>query len=66
MRLKTKLALAITLLVFVVVTVLSWLYMTELLQQHIEEAYQSTDVVAHQLEFAIREALATGLLNAPG
>jgi PAS domain S-box-containing protein len=61
MRLKTKLALAITLLVFVVVTVLSWLYMTELLQQHIEEAYQSTDVVAHQLEFAIREALATGL-----
>jgi signal transduction histidine kinase len=61
MRLKTKLALAITLLVFVVVTMLSWLYMTELLQQHIEQAYLSTDVVAHQLEFATREALATGL-----
>jgi signal transduction histidine kinase len=61
MRLKTKLALAITVLVFLVVTVLSWLYVTELLRQHIEQAYQSTDVIAHQLDFLTREALKTGL-----
>jgi PAS domain S-box-containing protein len=63
MRLKTKLSAAITLLVLVITTVLSWLYMTQLLQQHIEQAYQSTDVIAHQLQFATREALENGLRN---
>ena len=63
MRLKTKLAAAITLLVFIVATVLSWLYMTQLIRLHIEQAYQSIDVVAHQLQFATREALENGLRN---
>ena len=63
MRLKTKLAAAITLLVFVVATVLSWLYMSQLLQQHIEQSYQATDVLAYQMQFAIREALENGLRN---
>jgi signal transduction histidine kinase len=63
MRLKTKLAAAITLLVFIVATVLSWLYMTQLIRLHIEQAYQSTDVITHQLWFATREALENGLRN---
>lgn len=63
MRLKTKLALAITGLVFVVVSVLSWLYIGQLLQQHIEQSYLSTDIVAHQLRFTTQEALENGLRN---
>jgi signal transduction histidine kinase len=63
MRLKTKLAAAITGLVFLVVSVLSWLYISQLLQQHIEQSYLSTDIVAHQLFFTTREALENGLKN---
>jgi signal transduction histidine kinase len=63
MRLKTKLAITITGLVFLVVSVLSWLYIGQLLQQHIEQSYLSTDIVAHQLLFTTREALESGLRN---
>ena len=38
MRLKTKLVLAITGLVFSVVVVFSWLWLSQLLQQHIEQS----------------------------
>jgi signal transduction histidine kinase len=65
MRLKTKLAAAITGLVFLVVFLLSWLYITQLLQQHIEQSYLATDIVAHQLYFTTREALDNGLKNQP-
>lgn len=65
MRLKTKLVAAITLLVLVVATSLSWLFISQLLQQQIEQAYLSTDVVAHQLQFATRDALENGLRNRP-
>jgi signal transduction histidine kinase len=61
MRLKTKLAAAITGLVFLVVSVLSWLYIGQILQQHIEQSYLSTDIVAHQLLFTTRQALENGL-----
>lgn len=61
MRLKTKLAAAITGLVFLVVFVLSWLYISQLMQQHIEQSYLSTDIVAHQLLFTTRQALEIGL-----
>jgi signal transduction histidine kinase len=63
MRLKTQLAAAITGLVLLVVSVLSWLYVSQLLQQHIEQSYLSTDIVAHQLLFTTREALENGLKN---
>lgn len=63
MRLRTKLAAAITGLVFLVVSVLSWLYISQLLQQHIEQSYLSTDIVAHQLLFTTRQALENGLRN---
>ena len=63
MRLKTKLVVAITVLVFVVVNVLSWLYFGELLQQHIEQSYAATDIIAHQLQFATRVAIESGTRN---
>jgi PAS domain S-box-containing protein len=65
MRLKTKLVLAITGLVFAVVMVFSWLYFSQLLQQHIDQSYNSTDIVAHQLLFATRQAIENGTRNQP-
>lgn len=63
MRLKTKLVMAITGLVFVIVTVLSWLYFGQLLQQHIEQSFNATDIIAHQLQFATRQAIENGTRN---
>ena len=63
MRLKTKLVVAISGLVFVVVNVLSWLYFGELLQQHIDQSYSATDIIAHQLQFATRLAIESGTRN---
>lgn len=65
MRLKTKLVIAITGLVFIVVTILSSLYVTQLLQQHIEQSYAASDIVAHQLSFATRHALEIGINKHP-
>ena len=66
MRLKTKLVVAITGLVFVMVTVLSSLYLSQLLHLQIEQSYSANDIVAHQILFAMRHALENGLPNAPG
>ncbi|HVJ07328.1 MAG TPA: ATP-binding protein [Acidisarcina sp.] len=65
MRLKTKLVVAITGLVFLVAGVLSMLYLTELLRQQISQSYQNTDLVAHQVLFATRHALETGMTRPP-
>src|SRR6478609_3244223 len=65
MRLKTKLVLAITGLVFVVVTVLSLLFLTELLRQQIAQSYLNTEFVANQVLFATRHAIETGMKNPP-
>src|SRR5579883_404785 len=65
MRLKTILVLAITGLVFAVVSVFSWLYFSQLLQQHIDQSYNATDIVAHQLLFATRQAVENGTRNQP-
>ena len=61
MRLKTKLVLAITGLVFLVVTVLSWLFLEQLLAQRISQSYTANDMVAHQILYSTRIALNTGL-----
>jgi signal transduction histidine kinase len=61
MRLKTKLVLAITGLVFLVVTVLSWLFLEQLLAQRINQSYVSNDLVAHQILYSTRLALNNGL-----
>ncbi len=63
MRLKSKIVAAITGLVFVVSSFLSWLYLSALLKQHIEQSYSATDVIAHQMLFALRESIANGLNN---
>ena len=63
MRLKTKLVLAITGLVFVVANLLSWLYLSQLLQHHIEQSFNATDIIAHQLQFATRQAIENGTRN---
>src|SRR5271170_3636391 len=65
MRLKTKLVLAITGLVFLLVTVLSAFYLSQLLQQQVEQAYSSNDILAHQILFATRNALDAGVRNHP-
>jgi len=63
MRLKTKLVVAITVLVFVVANVLSWIYFSQLLQQQIDQSYRSTDIIAHQVQFATRQAIENGTRN---
>jgi signal transduction histidine kinase len=65
MRLKTKLVLAITGMVFVMVSVLSGLFLSELIHQQIEQSYFSTDMLAHQILFEIRKALEGGVRNHP-
>ncbi|HUB17453.1 MAG TPA: ATP-binding protein [Acidobacteriaceae bacterium] len=63
MRLKTKLVLAITGLVFCVVVVFSWIWLSQLLQQHIQQSWSTTDYLAHNVLFQMRQALDNGLRN---
>ena len=57
MRLKTKLVLAISGLVCLMVCALSWIFLYQLLEQRIAQSYASNDMVAHQILFATRRAL---------
>ena len=61
MRLKTKLVLAITGLVFLVVCTLSWIFLGQLLRQRMSQAYSANDMVAHQILFATSRALQTNI-----
>jgi PAS domain S-box-containing protein len=61
LRLKTKLVLAITGLIFVVVTALSWLFLDYLLEQRIQQSYEGNEFVAHQVLYSTRIALDKGL-----
>jgi signal transduction histidine kinase len=61
MRLKTKLVLAITGLVFLVVTVLSWLFLEQLLAQRISQSYAANDMVAQQVRYYTQLAVTNGL-----
>src|ERR1700728_2061003 len=61
MRLKTKLVLAITGLVFMVVCTLSWIFLGQLLRQRLTQAYSANDMVAHQILFATRRALESNI-----
>jgi PAS domain S-box-containing protein len=63
MRLKTKLVVAITGLVFLVVGLLSMLYLGQLLRQSISQSYDSNELAAHQILFGTRQALAMGMKN---
>ncbi len=61
MRLKTKLVLAITGLVFAVVVLFSWMWISQMLQQHIQQSWSVTDSQAHELVLEMHTALETGL-----
>jgi signal transduction histidine kinase len=57
MRLKTKLVLAITGLVFLVVCTLSWIFLGQLLRQRTSQAYSANDMVAHQISLATQRTI---------
>ena len=59
MRLKTKLVLAITGLVFLVAVTLSWIFLGELLRQRMSLAYSANDMVAHQIALATSRTIDT-------
>ena len=63
MRLKTKLVLAITGLVFLVVFTLSWIFLGQLLRQRMSQAYSANDMVAHQIALATKRTLARNRLK---
>ena len=61
MRLKTKLVLAITGLVFIITGLLSVVYLTALLHQAVRQPYDTDLMGAEQIWTAVRNALETGL-----
>lgn len=61
MSLKTKLVLAITLLVFLIAGLLSLVYVSQLLHEAVQQSYDTNKMVANQVRFALQNALETGL-----
>jgi len=61
MRLKTKLVLAITSLVFLISGLLSLVYVSQLLNAAVKQSYDANRMVANQVRFALQQALESGL-----
>ncbi|MFP5276493.1 MAG: two-component system sensor histidine kinase NtrB [Acidobacteriota bacterium] len=61
MRLKTKLVLAITTLVFLVAGVLSLVYVSQLLHGAVQESFDTSRMGAQQIWLALENAIETGL-----
>jgi signal transduction histidine kinase len=61
MRLKTKLVLAITALVFLIAGLLSLVYVFQLVHSAVQQSYDTNRMVANQVQYAVRNALETGL-----
>ena len=61
MRLKTKLVLAITALVFLISGVLSLVFVSQLLHSAVQQTYETNRMVANQVQLAVRNALEAGL-----
>ncbi|HEY1256739.1 MAG TPA: ATP-binding protein [Terracidiphilus sp.] len=61
MRLRTKLVLAITSLVFVITTTLSVVHVSQLLHSAVQQTYDTNRMVAEQIRFALQNALESGL-----
>jgi len=61
MRLKTKLVLAITFLVFLISGLLSLVYVTQLLNAAVQQTYDTNHMVANQVRFALMRAVEVGL-----
>ncbi|HUN89579.1 MAG TPA: ATP-binding protein [Terriglobales bacterium] len=65
LRLKTKLVIAISAMVLALVSVLSYVYLSQLVRQRIAEAYADGDFIAHQIYQVSRDALEADLAKAP-
>ncbi|HWR13364.1 MAG TPA: ATP-binding protein [Terriglobales bacterium] len=63
LRLKTKLVLAISGMVLALVSVLSYVYLSQILRQRITEAYEQGDFIAHQIYQVSRDSLDVDLSN---
>jgi signal transduction histidine kinase len=61
MRLKTKLVLAITTLVFLVAGVLSLVYVSYLIHAAVQQSYDASHMSAQQIWLALKHALESGL-----
>jgi PAS domain S-box-containing protein len=61
LRLKTKLVLAISALVFILVATLSCTYVSQILRQRINQSYDNANFIAHEVLHAARQALETEL-----
>ena len=61
MRLKTKLVVAITVLVFIIAAAISLVYASQLLRAAVQQSYDTNHMVAEQIRFALQNALETGL-----
>jgi len=61
MRLKTKLVVAITALVFLIAGLVSLVYVHQLVKAAVQQTYDNNRMVADQVWFALRQGLATGL-----
>jgi PAS domain S-box-containing protein len=63
MRLKTKLVLAISALVFLIAALVSLLYVRQLAKAAMEQTFDTSWTVAQQVRFALQNALENGLRN---
>ena len=63
MRLKTKLVLAITALVFLISGIISVAYVSQLLHADVEQSYATNRMVANMVVYAVQDALQTDLAN---
>ena len=61
MRLKTKLVLAISALVFLIAGLVSLLYVHQLARTAVQQTYDTNLMVARQVRFALQNALESGL-----
>src|ERR1700743_55504 len=61
MRLKTKLVLAITGLVFLIAGLVSLVYVSQLIKAAVQQSYDTNQMVAEQIRLALENALKTGL-----
>ncbi len=61
MRLKTKLVLAITVLVLLISGLLSLVYVTQFLYASVKASYNTNRMVANQVKLAVQNALVSGL-----
>jgi signal transduction histidine kinase len=61
MRLKTKLVLAITALVFLIAGAVSLVYIHQLVKAAVQQTYETNHMWADQVRFALEQALETGL-----